>query len=147
MKIYMDNCCYYRPFDDQTQDRILIETDAVLSVISRCDTGDWKLLGSEVLDYEISKVKDAAKFQKADMLYKAAKTKILLTPEIKQRANELQQYGIKSMDALHLSSAESGGADVYLTTDDNLIKCAKASNTKMNVTNPVHWIMEVMKNE
>ena len=51
MKIYMDNCCYYRPFDDQTQDRILIETDAVLSVISRCDTGDWKLLGSEVLDY------------------------------------------------------------------------------------------------
>ncbi len=34
MKIYLDNCCYNRPFDDQTQDRIHIESEAVLVILA-----------------------------------------------------------------------------------------------------------------
>lgn len=30
MKIYMDNCCYNRPYDDQTQIRIPLGTEAKL---------------------------------------------------------------------------------------------------------------------
>jgi hypothetical protein len=30
MKIYLDNCCFNRPFDDQGQIRIKIETEAKL---------------------------------------------------------------------------------------------------------------------
>ncbi len=32
MKIYMDNCCYNRPYDDQSQIRIHLETDAKLYI-------------------------------------------------------------------------------------------------------------------
>lgn len=30
MKIYLDNCCYNRPYDDQSQVRIQLETQAKL---------------------------------------------------------------------------------------------------------------------
>lgn len=32
MKIYMDNCCYNRPYDDQTHIRIHLETEAKLHI-------------------------------------------------------------------------------------------------------------------
>ena len=147
MKIYMDNCCYYRPFDDQTQDRIRLETDAVISIVARCEAGEWDLIGSEVLEHEMAKVSDLDKYENAVTVYQAAKLSIPFSTEIQQRANQLQRYKIKPMDSLHLASAESGGATVYLTTDDDLVKWAKSSDTKLNVTNPVRWIMEVMENE
>lgn len=32
MKVYLDNCCYNRPYDDQTQIRISLETQAKLYI-------------------------------------------------------------------------------------------------------------------
>ena len=32
MRIYLDNCCYNRPFDEQTQLRIRLETEAKLPI-------------------------------------------------------------------------------------------------------------------
>ena len=51
MRAYMDVCRLNRPFDDQTQDRIRIESEAVLAILNRC-MDDWILVGSEVIDYE-----------------------------------------------------------------------------------------------
>jgi hypothetical protein len=35
MKLYLDNCCYNRPYDDQTQERIHLEGEAVLVIINK----------------------------------------------------------------------------------------------------------------
>jgi len=32
MRVYLDNCCYNRPYDDQTQMRINLETQAKLYI-------------------------------------------------------------------------------------------------------------------
>ena len=40
MRVYLDVCCLNRPFDDQSQDRIKLETDAVLSILDNCQTGE-----------------------------------------------------------------------------------------------------------
>ena len=34
MRIYLDMCCLKRPFDDQSQPRIRLETEAVLSLLA-----------------------------------------------------------------------------------------------------------------
>ena len=47
MNIYMDVCCLNRPFDDQTQDRIYIESEAVLKILFNCQNGIWHLIGSD----------------------------------------------------------------------------------------------------
>ncbi|MFN0197095.1 MAG: PIN domain protein, partial [Planctomycetaceae bacterium] len=32
MRIYLDNCCFNRPFDDQRQIRVRLETEAKLCI-------------------------------------------------------------------------------------------------------------------
>ena len=52
--IYMDVCCFNRPFDDWTQARIRIEAEAVLAIVNRCQAGEWILVSSAALEAEIA---------------------------------------------------------------------------------------------
>lgn len=52
----MDVCCLNRPFDDQTQERIHLESEAILSILNRCEAKEWKLVSSEVIEFEIAKI-------------------------------------------------------------------------------------------
>ena len=58
MKIYMDACCLNRPFDDQSQDRVRIEAEAVLSILDYCASGEWELASSKALDFELAQCPD-----------------------------------------------------------------------------------------
>ena len=52
MLIYLDNCCFNRPFDDQHQIRIRIETEAKLFIQEEILEGKIRLAWSYILDYE-----------------------------------------------------------------------------------------------
>ena len=52
MKIYLDNCSYNRPFDDQTQMKIHLETEAKLYIQASVRDGKYDLVWSYMLDYE-----------------------------------------------------------------------------------------------
>ena len=143
MTIYMDCCCLNRPFDDQLQDKIRIESDAVIAILSKCSLGVWRLVSSEVLDIEIASIPDSWKKGKVLELYKLASEKIALNDKIKQRAREIQAYGLKAFDSLHVASAEYKGVDVFLTTDKNLLKAAQRFELPIKVVNPLNWFMEV----
>jgi len=147
MKIYMDVCCFNRPFDDQTQDRIRIESDAVLAILSKCMSAEWQLVSSEVLDIEIENMQDKWKNIKVCELYKVAEEKIMLNDKIIKRAYEIQEFGIKSFDSLHVASAEYSKADVFLTTDKNLLRAAGRLKLDIVTANPLNWFMEADENE
>ena len=72
MIIYLDNCCYNRPFDDQTQERIHLESEAILMILQRRQAGIYRVVGSNILELEMERMHDAAKKQKVKELYKAA---------------------------------------------------------------------------
>lgn len=55
MKIYLDNCCLNRPFDDQSHIRIRLEAEAKLKIQEEIRSGSFKLVWSYILDYENSK--------------------------------------------------------------------------------------------
>ncbi len=142
MKIYMDVCCLNRPFDDQTQDRIRIESDAILAILSKCVTGEWKLLSSEVMDIEIENTQDKWKKNKVYNLYKLAVEKIMLNDTIVKRAFEIQKSGAKPFDSLHIASAEYLKADIFLTTDKKLLLALGKLELNTIIANPVKWFME-----
>ncbi len=75
MLIYLDVCCLNRPFDNQTQERIRLEAEAVLLILERCEVGTWRLLGSEAIDYEISQIPNMYRRHKVFYLASIAKTK------------------------------------------------------------------------
>lgn len=54
MTIYLDNCCYNRPFDDQTQERIHLESEAVLSILKMGQMKRAVIVGSEILELEMN---------------------------------------------------------------------------------------------
>ena len=61
MRVYLDNCCYNRPYDDQTQLRISLESQAKLYVQELIKDGKLGLASSYVLIYENSKNRFEAK--------------------------------------------------------------------------------------
>lgn len=142
--IYLDVCCLNRPFDDLTQERIRLESEAVLLIIERCLSGSLNLLGSEALDFEIGKIVDLDRRQRILSLASLATSRIVISEDIAIRAREFQDYGFQPMDSLHLGCAEAGNADIFLTTDDRLLRRAIRNKDSLRVTaaNPVLWLME-----
>ncbi|MFL9454874.1 MULTISPECIES: hypothetical protein [Nostocales] len=56
--IYLDVWCFNRPFDDQAQERVRLESEAVAAILTRCQRGEWQLLGSEAIDIKLKGVSD-----------------------------------------------------------------------------------------
>ena len=123
---------------------VRMEAEAVISIISRCEDGEWELCGSDILLDEIANTTDLVKKQKILLLYHAAVDHIDITAGIVMRAKEIERMGVKPYDSLHLASAETGNADVFLTTDRKLINAAKRSDIRIKVGNPLIWLMEVL---
>jgi len=143
-KIYLDVCCLNRPFDDQHQDRIRLESEAVVIILTYVEAQSWALVGSEVIDFEISRIPDEEKRQKVMILSGMAKEYILVTEDIERRAIELVEYGFKPYDALHIACAEKANVDVFLTTDDKLLRKAKSVRLAVDVKSPIEWVLEVI---
>lgn len=53
-KIYLDVNIYNRPFDDQSQVRIRLETIAIFSIMQKIKSKELSLIWSFIIDYENS---------------------------------------------------------------------------------------------
>ncbi len=122
MRVYLDNCCFNRPFDDQSQPRIRLEAEAKLFIQDEITEGNLELAWSYVLDYENS----ANPFEERKNVVQSwrarAAVDIVASPEILQRANALQGKGLKSKDALHVACAVEMKCDYFITTDDRILR-------------------------
>ena len=47
MRVYLDNCCYNRPFDDQSQLKVRLETEAKLAIQAMMRTGVLEYVWSD----------------------------------------------------------------------------------------------------
>ena len=141
MRIYLDNCCYNRPFDDQTQMKIHLETQAKLYIQSKIREGAFDLAWSYILDYENGKNPYEEKRQ-AIAPWKNFATIIIAeeTDEILLFAESLAAKGIKTFDALHISCAVSAGCDYYLTTDKKLLN---TPISEIKIVSPVVFVDEM----
>ena len=100
-----------------------IESEVVLTILNRC-LCDWVLVGSEVIDYGISKIPDDERKRRVEILISIAGEKVIVDEDIVRRASELENIGLRAVDALHVACAERS-VDVMLTTDDELLKKVK----------------------
>ena len=149
MKLYLDNCCYNRPYDEQTQERIHLEGEAVLAIINKYKQNDNEIIGSPVLDIEIEQIGNIEKQEKVRNFYEQTiNKKIGYNIDILKRAKELsEQSNIRTLDRFHLSFAEYAEVDVLLTTDDKFEKACSKLNLNTKVMNPLNFLLEVMGNE
>ena len=144
MKVYLDNCMFNRPFDDQSQIRIRLETEAKLYIQSLIKDGSLTLIWSYILDFENAQNPHNDRKKSVGIWKNLASIDIEATPDLLGKAKEFTVQGIRAKDALHLASAIEGGADYFLSTDDKLLSKIQKI-TLLNALNPVDFIKELEK--
>ena len=142
MKIYLDVCCFNRPFDDQSQLRIRLESEAKLKIQEDIRAGIHELVWSYVLDYENSRNPFEERKKQVSAWRHYAKDDIEETPALIESANRIFSKGVKKMDSLHIASAIIANADYFLTTDDGIMKIATMING-INMIDPIGFIKEI----
>jgi len=147
MRIYLDVCCLNRPFDDQTQEKIHLESEAILIILSNIASQQWELVGSDVIEFEISKIPDLERRKKVELLAQKILKKQPITTELIQRAKLIAQKGIKALDALHIASAEFLQSEYMITTDNEIVKKYQKYTEffkKIKICNPIIFLTEVL---
>lgn len=122
MKIYADICTLCRPFDDQSQPRIWLETHALCVILNLVELGQIQMVRSPIQDLEISRNPWPFRRLWEEQCLTLAIEQVPLTHAQKQRAAQLEVLGVGAMDALHAASAEASSCTHLLTCDDRFRK-------------------------
>ena len=144
MKIYLDNCCFNRPYDDQSHIRVRLEAEAKLEIQEKIRNGDLQLVWSYILDYENAKNPLRERRELIGEWKKYAADDVVESESVLGMAGILHDKGIRKMDSLHIACAIQASADFFLTTDDGILKKA-ALVDQVTVTDPIGFIKEVEK--
>jgi len=123
-KVYLDMCALKRPYDDASQPRIVNEGRAVARILAAVAQGQILALRSPVHDAENSRNRDVVRRATVDAIILQLHAADIDPAGVSKRAEELHRRGFAAADAAHLASAEAGGADVFITVDDRLLRTA-----------------------
>lgn len=141
MKLYLDNCMFNRPFDDQSNIKILLEAEAKLRIQENIRLGLYELVWSYILDYENDKNPFLERREQIARWKRYARTNMVATDGIIQLANSLHHLGLKKFDALHIACAVAAEADYFLTTDKGILKKSRFIKD-VQVKDPIDFIRE-----
>ncbi len=142
MIVYLDNCCFNRPFDDQSQLRIKLETEAKIKIQDDILNNSIQLVWSYILEYENNRNPFEERKRAIEKWRSNSCTDINENEHIIRNAKRFCQLGIKSKDSLHIACAVFAKCDYFLTTDDKILaKSVLITETK--ITDPIGFIKEV----
>jgi predicted nucleic acid-binding protein len=141
MRLYLDNCCFNRPFDDQSTLTIRLETEAKLHIQAAIRAGQYTLGWSYILDYENAANPLAERRNEIQKWEALADAFAVETPAILTAMNELCTQGVKPLDALHLACAQALECTYFLTVDKGILKKARLI-AGIRVMNPLDFVIE-----
>jgi len=139
MLLYLDSCCYNRPFDDLSQIRVRLEAEAVEWILEQSGAGRFKIVTSDYLFLELMRNPSPDKRSNSLAMTEYASVHVPVSESVAIRAAQVESLGITSFDALHIAAAEAAGCEFLVTTDDGLLKKSQRHPSKFMVTllNPI----------
>jgi len=146
--LYLDMNIYKRPFDDQRQMRIQLETLAITAILALLESDALSARWSFVLDYENSRDPVADRREFAQYVARCCQKTVEPDESIREFARQLaDMHGVHARDALHLACAEQSGCDYLLTCDDRLVaqghRLRDQGILHLKVLNPLDFVKEV----
>lgn len=137
---------YNRPFDDQSQVRIRLETIAIFSILQKIKNKELTLLWSFMIDYENSLNPYEDVRQEIEMAASLAVESVTPDESVLTAAKQFESKGIKPRDSIHLACALKGKAEYFLTCDDKLIRRATTLGINIKSINPLRFIEDMEVN-
>jgi len=141
MRIYLDNCCFNRPYDDQFQPVVRLETEAVSSIHDRIKYGRFDLVWSYMLDYENGKNPIEKHRIKIAAWRDLAVEIVLLNNAVENRQQHYMALGLKTKDAFHLACAVESSCECFITTDKGILR-KQAQIPEIKILNPVVFVYD-----
>ena len=140
LNIYLDNCCYSRPFDDLSIGNNGLEATAKMFIQSLITYNIVSLCYSYMTLHEINDIpfeenkQHIEKFvvNNADIYVSKANNN-----EIERLSNEIMQTGIKQKDATHIACSIIAECDYFITTDKRVLKY---QTNKIKIVNPIKFV-------
>ncbi len=142
MKVYLDNCCYNRPYDDQEMLMINLETQAKLEIQELIKNKKIQLAASFILWYELGQNPYEMRKKGITEFLRENTTEFLNTDsggDIKKRAEQIIETGVKMKDAYHIACAEKMGCDYLITTDKRMLRY---TTDTIRIVNPINFLQE-----
>lgn len=140
MKVYLDNCCYNRPYDDQSNLKNSLEAQAKLHIQMLIKEGKLQLASSFVLEYENScNPYFDRKVTVSDFVNRYASDYIgrNTADDVIKNAEKIMAQGVKMKDACHIACAEMMKCDYLLTTDKRMLKY---NDGQLCLINPIDFV-------
>ena len=119
--VYLDNCCFNRPFDNQLHPVVHLETQAKLLIQAEVLKGKLNLAWSFILGHENSDNPYDDRREQIALWENVAKTIVAPAQEIFALTKTIELLGIKAKDSMHISCAIAARADYFITTDKKLL--------------------------
>ena len=142
MRVYLDNCCFNRPFDDQRQTRVRLEAEAKLCIQEHIREGTLELAWSYILDFENTANPFEERRTTISRWRQYATIDVEETALILQEAKALVELGLKPKDALHIACAIAGECTYFLTTDDDILR-RREDVRGISVLDPTAFVREM----
>lgn len=139
-RIYLDNCSYNRPFDNQSQMKVRLETESKLHIQSGIREKKYSLVWSYMLDRENDDNPYEEKRKAVSLWKEIADGYCPSSDDVLSLGCGIMRYGINAKDALHLACALKSGCEYFITTDNRLTN-KKIESIK--IVNPIDFVREM----
>ena len=146
--LYLDMNIYNRPFDDQSQMRIRLETTAVMMIFALVEQGLASAKWSFVLEYENGRNPFSERRGFVKHLASICSETIEPDPAIRELARCLaEEHGVRGRDALHIACAVHARCDYLVTCDDRLVRQGRRLRREdvlsLRIAGPIDVLQEV----
>jgi predicted nucleic acid-binding protein len=120
-RIYLDNCSFNRPYDDQTILRNYLEAEAKTYIQVQIINKTLELAWSYMMDYEIYFNPFENRKIQIQKWKNIARVNIQYSENNVLAAKEIRKQKVKIKDSIHIACAIEAGCKYYVTTDDKLL--------------------------
>jgi predicted nucleic acid-binding protein len=138
-RVYLDNCCFNRPFDDPATPLILLESDAKLHIQKQIVDKKIELAWSYVLEHENAANPYEDQRRSIAQWQRLAVIDVDEDEEVIGWAVAIMKLGIRNMDALHIACAIRAKCRYFLTVDKKILKKQIKGITLLN---PMSYVQE-----
>lgn len=139
MLVYLDLCCFNRPFDEQEQLLVRLQTEAKLHVQAMIREGLLELAWSAMMDLENAANPNVDRRVAVAVWARLARVDVIPDERVEAIADAYVKLGVKAMDALHVACAIMAGARYFLTTDKAVLR-KLATERRITVFDPIDFV-------
>ena len=141
MVIYLDSCCYNRPYDTADQLTVVLEAQCKLYIQQLVKDGFITLVSSYMVRYESSQNPYAERRENIEAYirqYSSVYVSDERKEEIEQTAADIMRTGVKFKDACHVASAIYAKCNYFITTDKRLLKY---KSPQIKLVTPIEFVL------